>query len=57
MLNCDICKKETEKPASVIIKYWGGAETRLFVCNECAGKCEDYNLRRRASCAGSSSGS
>ena len=56
MQNCDICKKETEKPALVLIKYWGGVEVQFLVCNECAGKCENAIFRlRRNTCAGSSS--
>ena len=48
ILNCDMCTKETGAFASIVIKYLDGAEIRLLVCNECAGKCEDYIFRRKA---------
>jgi len=34
-MNCDICKKETEKPNSVVVSSWKKAELRLLVDDKC----------------------
>ena len=44
---CDICRKPTAEPTSVVIRDWGGSEQRYLVCEGDAKAIKDILYQKK----------